>query len=272
MRWIDGRAVQIQVGIDITEEHFAKERLIEAKNEAEKAKDTNETLLLKQSQMASMGEMIGAIAHQWRQPLNSFSLLIQDLEMAYDFNELDKTYLTDTVTRCKTLVKFMSQTIDDFRAFFQQNRDIVEFSLLHSIKQVISFLDAQFRVNNINIELIGTDALIYGLPNEFKQVILNILVNAKDAFKEREIQNASVKIELIVTPNSATITFIDNAGGIEQNIIDKVFNPYFTTKESKGGTGIGLYVGKTIIEEHMNGNLKVYNNDNGATFIISLPL
>jgi signal transduction histidine kinase len=232
-----------------------------------------EELLIQQSKLASMGEMIGNIAHQWRQPLNALSLVIQNIQVSYMMDELDDNLVEKSVAKANLLTSTMSKTIDDFRNFFKPNKEISIFSLDQSIKNSLSLISSTFEYNGINIEYnISNDINVIGFPNEFSQVILNILTNSKDAFVEKKITDSLVTLEIKKCDEYGSVLIRDNAGGIPLEIIEKVFEPYFTTKEEGKGTGIGLYMSKIIIEKNMNGQLYVNNTKEGAEFIVMVPL
>ena len=221
--------------------------------------------LQQQSKMASMGEMIGAIAHQWRQPLSTISTGIQNLE--YDFEDgylNDKEYVDSFIEKQKQTIKFMSKTIDDFRNFFRVDKEKKLFFIKETIQSVLNMQSAQLKNHNITINLIGEEFQYNGLQSEFQQVILNLINNAKDVLIEKDTNNPTINI--IVKNN--TITLEDNAGGIDPEIIERIFEPYFTTKEQGKGTGMGLYMSKMIIEDNMDAKLSVTNTNNGAMFII----
>ena len=237
-----------------------------------KKQQKQEQLLIQQSKLAAMGEMIGNIAHQWRQPLNALSLVLQNINFAYEMDDLSEEFMNKSMDKANLLTNTMSKTIDDFRNFFKPNKQEVEFFVSDAIKNAISLIESTFEHHNISVESkIEDDANIKGFPNEFSQVILNILNNAKDAIIENKIISGKVLIDVEKVEDNAVISIIDNAGGIPNNIVEKVFNPYFTTKEEGKGTGIGLYMSKTIIETNMNGKLLVENLENGAKFTIIIP-
>ncbi|KAB7884249.1 hypothetical protein GA417_12495 [Poseidonibacter ostreae] len=232
-----------------------------------------EDLLIQQSKLASMGEMIGNIAHQWRQPLNALGLVIQNIQLTYMMGDLDDKFVEKSVEKANLLTSTMSKTIDDFRNFFKPNKEITEFSLDASIKNSLSLISSTFEYNGITIDYkISKDIKVMGFPNEFSQVILNILTNSKDALVDKKITNAKVLIEIKKSNKYACVSIKDNAGGIPLSIIEKIFEPYFTTKEEGKGTGIGLYMSKIIIEKNMNGKLFVNNTKEGAEFTVSVPL
>lgn len=236
-------------------------------NEAVEDIRKKDQLIIHQSRLAAMGEMIGNIAHQWRQPLNSLSLLIQNIKDAYDYNELSKEFMEKMEKQALKLIEHMSHTIDDFRNFFKPDKQKVKFSIKESINRVLDIVSATFDNHRISIYFdIKEDIFIEGYPNEFGQVILNLLTNAKDLFIEKKIKNPYVKINVYKENKSVIIEVLDNGGGFTDTVLKNLFQPYFTTKEH--GTGIGLYMSKYIIEKNMNGKMKAFNRDEGACFQI----
>ena len=225
-------------------------------------------LLQQQSKLASMGEMLGAIAHQWRQPLNALGLNIQLLvDMAEDNNCSVETMEEFVERNMKTLL-FLSHTIDDFANFFKKDKEKQIFSVKKAIENVINIQNAQLSHHNIKTKIEGENFKIDGYPNEFKQVILNLINNAKDAIILNKTKNGL--IEIILDNKNRTITIKDNGGGIPKEILNRIFEPYFTTKEQGQGTGIGLYISKIIIDEHFRGLLSAKNVSNGAEFKVKL--
>ncbi len=234
-----------------------------------------EELLIQQSKLASMGEMIGNIAHQWRQPLNALGLVVQNIHFSYQLDDLNDKFMDKSVNKANMLIDNMSKTIDDFRNFFKPNKVKELFNLNDSIDKSVNLLNAAFNHNQIEIikKFDKKDIFIEGYLNEFSQVIVNVLNNAKDAFSESTVSNAKIIVSTYEKDSFAFVEIIDNATGIDDESIEKVFDPYFTTKEEGQGIGIGLYMSKTIIEKNMNSKLFVYNNKlNGATFVIQIPL
>ncbi|WP_228711665.1 ATP-binding protein [Arcobacter arenosus] len=232
-----------------------------------------EQLLIQQSKLASMGEMIGNIAHQWRQPLNALSLVMQNVQLAYELNELDDEFMEKSVKKVNLLANNMSKTIDDFRNFFKPNKEKEVFVLNDIVKKTLDIVDSTFEHHNIKIiQKFESKIKVFGFSNEFSQTILNIMNNSKDAFSENSIPNAKVTITVKNDKDYGIVSIEDNAGGIPQDIINKVFEPYFTTKEEGKGTGIGLYMSKIIVEQNMEGKLSVRNIENGAQFIVKIPL
>lgn len=229
----------------------------------------NEMLMIKQSRQASMGEMLGNIAHQWRQPLNNIGLLIQNLETAYDTNAITADYIHKTVDKGVRIIQYMSQTIDDFRNFFKPNKEKVEFSVDEAVRKAYSILEAGLKNHGIEVKVdLSPNILANGYPNEFSQVVLNILLNAKDILKERSVKMPWIGLLLRLSNGKPVLEISDNGGGVHSSNMDKIFMPYFTTRAD--GTGIGLYMSKMIIEKNMGGKLSFRNSECGAVFTIEL--
>ena len=229
-----------------------------------------EQLLLHQNRLAAMGEMIGNIAHQWRQPLNVLGLLVQELPINYANGQLSKEYLKGTTEKAMEVITRMSRTIDDFRNFFRPDKGKVSFLANDAVRTAISLLEASLKNEQIELLVQEEDVVVDGYPNELSQVILNILINAKDAFLERSTENPQIVISTFRENGRPAITISDNAGGIPEEIIGKIFEPYFTTKGPDKGTGIGLFMSKTIIEKSLNGSLTFRNTGKGVEFRIIL--
>ena len=226
-----------------------------------------EQLLMHQSKLAALGEMLGNIAHQWRHPLTRLSLLIQNLEMAFNMKKLDKERFDKFKENALMQINYMSQTIDDFTNFFKKDTKKVEFQPKEIIEEALKLVDARLKQNNVEVIMdVKSTQPVYGYKTEFSQVILNIINNAIDVLKERNIKNKKIAIRI----EKSKIEIEDNAGGIPEEIKDKIFEPYFTTKFQSQGTGIGLYMSRVIITQHFNGKLYAYNSKNGAVFVIEL--
>jgi len=236
--------------------------------EVEKNRE-KEKLMLQQSRLAQMGEIISMIAHQWRQPLNSLSMLNQSIILKYNRNKLDKEFVEYFQEKSNIQIQNMSKTIDDFRDFFKPEKEQVEFSLNAVIKDALSMVEPIFTQNKIIIKFNEKENVEFvGYPNEFGQAVLNIVNNAKDALIENSVENRIIEIVLSKTKNKVILTVRDNAGGIPEHVRDKIFDPYFSTKENSHGTGLGLYMTKIILEEHMCGKLTVIDTEYGTEFII----
>lgn len=234
-----------------------------------KAVDENikkDKLMQQQSKLASMGEMIGNIAHQWRQPLNALNINIQNLDDDFEDGLIDEEFLEKFIEKNKKIIEFMSHTIDDFRDFFRIDKKKTIFSAKEAILAVLGIQSAVFKNHNITVNLDIEDFNINGYQSEFKQALLNITSNAKDALIDNKIENAKIDIKM----RKNYINIEDNAGGIPNEILERIFEPYFTTKEQGKGTGMGLYMTKVIIENNINGSLNVINTKSGAKFTIEL--
>jgi PAS domain S-box-containing protein len=265
---------------------------LEAKvDEAVHKQHEQEKILIRQSRMADMGEMIAEIAHQWRQPLNAIGLMMQLIQSRVREGKLTPESVDEMVTKGKKQLEFMSGTIDDFRNFFKPLKDAVRFNLAEAVTDISHIMLPQFQKSNIRFDVIFKDPegavmppeqagedehfFIHGYPNEFKQVLLNIIGNAKDAVEE-QIRDSGDGFDGAVTMqvergvDKTRITVADNGGGIAEDVIDRIFEPYFTTKPDERGTGIGLYMSKIIMERYMNGDIAVSNEKGGAKFVIEV--
>ncbi|MGA7828288.1 MAG: PocR ligand-binding domain-containing protein [Geobacteraceae bacterium] len=228
-------------------------------------------LFMHQSRQAAMGEMINNIAHQWRQPLNMVAITIQDLMATYEEGECSEDYVDKTVKQIMNQVLHMSQTIDDFRNFLKPDQEIKQFNLKDAVKKTLILVGDSFKEQNITIDIVAQeDLIVTGYQNEYCQVLLNILNNARDIMTERKTYSPRIEIKLFRVGHRHVATITDNAGGIPETVIDSIFEPYFTTKDADKGTGIGLYISKSIIEKRMNGRISVRNTDQGAEFRIEV--
>ena len=230
-----------------------------------------EQMIIQQSRMAAMGEMLNNIAHQWRQPLNALGLTLQQLGLFSEFGQLNKELLDSNIAKAMEILLHLSQTIDDFRNFSAPDKEKSLFKVDQIVAKTVSLVEESFKYQNIIIETgaIG-EPQISGYPNEFGQVILNILMNARDAFLERGTSEAWVKVRSWTENGKAVVSITDNAGGIEEEIMGNIFDPYFTTKELGKGTGVGLFMSKTIIEKNMGGRLTARNTGDGVEFRIEV--
>lgn len=230
-----------------------------------------EQILIQQSKLASMGEMIGNIAHQWRQPLAQISAIHMNMKVTYDFNKFTKEYLGTKIKEANTLTNYMSQTISDFQNFFKPQGEKEEFSVEKACSDAYFILQSSLRYHGISLEFdVLDDTVVYGYKNEYSQVILNIISNAKDVLLERKVEHPTINIEIKGGENFAIVKIQDNGGGVDEKILEKIFEPYFTTRHKTQGTGIGLYMAKNIIERNMNGFINVRNDGPGALFTIKV--
>jgi len=226
-------------------------------------------LLMQQSRFIAMGEMIGNIAHQWRQPLNMLGMVIQQMQMEHEKGELSAELMEGRVAKGMELLLQLSRTIDDFRNFFQPGIEARPFSLAKALARTVNFFGPSCSEHGIEITVRGSCALMHtGHVNEFSQALLNILNNARDALQEKESPHPAIVVTLVADGPRCVITVRDNAGGIAPEVIEKIFDPYFTTKEEGKGTGVGLYMTRTIIERQMQGSISVRNLPDGAEFRI----
>ena len=244
---------------------------LDKKVEEETLKNAKKDRLLQhQSKMAELGDMIGNIAHQWRHPLTRLSLILQNLKLYKSKDKLTDEILCDSLIKSNEQIDFMSNTIDDFKDFYKPNKEKVYFKIKDSFSDILKIIGTVLEHDNIEVSIQDTKNIeIYGIKNQFSQVVLNLIVNAKDALVDNSIVNPIIDITILKIKNNIVISIQDNAGGIDESIICDIFNPYFTTKKDKG-TGIGLYLSRTIIEEEMKGKLEIQNINNGACFIITL--
>lgn len=234
-----------------------------------------ERVIMQQARLAAMGEMVANIAHQWRQPLNALSLLFTKLELAFMQGKLDEQMMEKSARKSELLFQQMSQTIDDFKNFFKPTKEKTAFTLQENIEHTLTLISAALEENNIKLHLdIPNEPIkLYGYPNEFSHVVLNILNNAKDAIVSNSASEGVIRVAVEESQSSYfTLLISDNGGGIPTKFIKRIFEPYFTTKHQTLGTGIGLYMSKQIIEENMDGTLSAVNIEKGACFSISLPL
>ena len=249
---------------------------LERKVELELEKNRqNTTLLTQQTRMAQMGEMISMIAHQWRQPLANIASIVIDINMKSEFKEFDlskyneaskyEKYVNKQIIIINEYVQSLTTIIDDFRSFYKPDRDKKRTDMDTVLSRSLFMIGPTLDMNNIKINITSLTKDykdIYVYDNELLQVIINILKNASDNFLNRNIKNPMIHI--LVRKDSMIIC--DNGGGISEDIIDKIFDPYFSTKDEKNGTGLGLYMSKTIIEDHHKGSLNVFNKDDGVCF------
>lgn len=248
---------------------------LEQKIQAEiKQRSDQEKLLVQQSKLAAMGNMLGNIAHQWRQPISEINAILMEVEAIARYDTLSQEKLLTYIHTCCDVTEHMSNTIYDFQNFFQPSKNKESFSVMEACNNAISIINASLKYHNITLsyDYAAKDSLIIGYPNEFAHAVLNILSNAKDVLIERRVVEPSIRINIKTGKHFTIIRIEDNGGGIAPENIDRIFEPYFTTKHAKQGTGIGLYMTKAIIENNMQGYVNVENTDKGALFSIKLHL
>jgi len=230
-----------------------------------------EQIMLHQTRLAQMGEMLSMIAHQWRQPLAAISATSLTIELKANKNKLDNNDIQQKAHAISHYSQHLSKTIDDFRNFFKPNKEKKETTYDEIISSVLGIMETSLKNKNIHlIQNLNCHETFSTYPSEIKQVILNLITNAEEALLETMVENPYIKIVTYIEEDQYILEISDNAGGISAKNIEYIFDPYFSTKEGKDGTGLGLYMSKIIIEEHCSGILSVNNDDNGAVFKIYL--
>ena len=270
--------------IKAIESKVLKEKLLEKNEKLEIEIQKNEEkqqIIEMQSRFAAMGEMIGMIAHQWRQPLASIGTASYNLKYKIASEKFDletkegreeqKSFFSKKLDEIEFYVQNLTTTIDDFRNFFKTDKVFVNTSIENPIKNTLKIIQKDLEANNIELELnLNSKKQINIYENEIVHVLINILKNAQDKHLEKETQNAKIQIETQDLESGIKIDIYDNGGGIEEEYLDKIFEPYFSTKKEKNGTGIGLYMSKIIIENHHQGELYATNSKEGISFSIIL--
>ena len=235
-------------------------------------REANHKLYEQQAKMAAMGEMMDAVAHQWKQPLNALSLMADLLKEEYAAGNVDEAYIDEMTSIAQNQIEHMVTTLSEFRNFFRPKDSAESFGIKRCIQSVMLLVNDEFMQNNINVHIQSDkEILIYGIENEFKHLVLNIINNAKDAFNERELKQRDIFINFYQEDNHINLEIEDNAGGIPDNVIHDIFKPDVTTKADGGGTGIGLYMSMQIAQK-LNGSLSVINTDTGARFLLEILL
>ena len=253
-------------------------------------------IIQQQKKLADMGMMVSAIAHQWRQPLNALALCVQDVLDEFESGVISQEYLVTFEENSMKMISHMSKTIDDFRDFFLPDKNVTNFNVVHEIKDLMRLLSVQILSRNIDmvylckcssgviqcnsdegeVNCLNGSNLTEGFPGEFKQVMINLIYNSVDSIEERRLASSDergrIEISVNCSTSSLVISVCDNGSGISDQVFQRIFEPYFTTKPEGKGTGIGLYMSKAIIENHMNGRIYGKQRENGACFVIELPV
>ncbi len=252
--------------LELEEQNKELEKLIDLEVEKNRQKDE---IMFHQNKLASMGEMLNNIAHQWRQPLMELSSLFIPIQASLDCElEIDKKELKESILKLNEITKYMSDTIDDFKNFFATNKEKEEFKLSSQINAVLNILSSSLKSNNIMLDIVvKKNPTIFGYKNEYTQVLINIINNAKDILIQRKIKNPKIIITLNETSKDVVTIIEDNGGGVKIEPIENIFKPFFTYDKA-GGTGVGLFMSKLIIENNLHGRLWVENTKNGALFKI----
>ena len=245
-------------------ETFARHRAMDELREKEQ-------LLIQQSRMAAMGEMLGNIAHQWRQPLNVLGVKIQELGLSYKYGKLDKELLDANIAMAMEILQHLSRTITVFQNFTVPDKEKSLFRLEQAVANTVQIIDESLKKDGITLNASSTgDPRIVGYPNEYSQVLMNLILNAKDALLEQRTANPLITVLSWHENDRSVLTISDNGGGISEDIMDKIFDPYFTTKNLGQGTGVGLFLSKVIIEKNMGGRITARNINNGSEFRVEV--
>jgi len=239
---------------------------IAKKEEKNREKDE---IIFHQSKMATIGELLNIISHQWRQPLAQINAVTLDIYMEQKQGRLSDEELKKSIADIETTTQYLSNTIDDFSRFFVQEKEKVDFSPKVAIEECINILSPSLKHVDIKVSILK-DVKINGYITLYQQVILTIITNSLDAFESQKIQNPKIKIEVDEKDKKSYVSISDNANGIKSDNIDKIFDLYFSTKNDKKVSGLGLYIAKQIIHKNMNGTIILENRGNGACFSVSV--
>jgi PAS domain S-box-containing protein len=245
--------------------------------EARAVQKEQEAMLIQQNKLAAMGEMVGHIAHQWRQPLNVMNITTLDLKFKHTLGTLSDEKLQSSLSTIESLTEQMSNTINDFMNFYTPNKEKQYFSLYESVLYATHIVEVQLNADGISLSLnIDASLKVYGLVNELQQVILNLLSNAKDAFSSQTMMTKQICLVAWSDDEQIYLSIEDNAGGIEEALMERIFEPYFTTKGKMQGSGIGLYICSMIMKQSFSGRIRVENikDENttlGVRFILEFP-
>ncbi|WP_122893902.1 sensor histidine kinase [Arcobacter peruensis] len=263
------RQTKIEDFLELEEHNKELEQRVKEEVSKNREKDK---LMFQQAKLASLGEMLGNISHQWRQPLMEISSIFLPIEAKINMDiPLDKKEVLDSIEKLNDITKYMSNTIDDFKNFFLKEKEKIHFEILEQINSTVNIISSSLKVHDIKLDIIiQKNTVMLGYKNEYSQVLINIINNARDILVQRKIQNPKIKITITENKNDIITKIEDNAGGIKITPIEKVFDPFFTY-EKINGSGIGLFMSKLIIENNMNGKLEVSNNKEGAIFTVIIP-
>jgi len=258
---------------DITELIEHEENLQEKINEAIEKITKKDKVIHQQTRFVAMGEMMQLISHHWKQPLSAIGLMVQDIVDAYEFGEINKEYLDTFETKAMQVIKSMSNTIDTFKYIFSQEElEMVEFSIQDAANQALSIIKPIILAKDIQLikDFPKADVMATGYYKEYIRVLINIINNAIEVLEEKR-GNKIIKISIYKNKDcKSVIEIFDNGKQIDEEVIDKIFEPYFSTKFSQNGTGLGLFISKSLIENHMNGKIEALNKDGGVSFKITI--
>ncbi len=229
-----------------------------------------DALVSQQSRLAQIGEMLGAIAHQWRSPLSVLHINMEMLEHDHKEHKIDEEFLKGFIEKNSEIIRFMSTTIDDFQNFYKIDKDKSVFDISKSITSVLNIQSALLERSDIEVMLSGESFTVFGYPGEFQQVIFELIENARDALLDKKTKDPRIKITMYHDGAQGHIELSDNGEEVDETILDKAFIPYFTTREQRGGTGMGLYTSKLIIEKSLHGKLTIIKKEKRWTILITL--
>ncbi len=239
-------------------------------NEIQSRKDK---VLLQQTKFVSMGIMLSSISHQWRQPLAQIASILVKLQLQKKYNKFTNKEFNKSIEDITNILKYMSMTIDDFRKYIKKDIEKEKFNLKETLEAVLKIADSAIKSLDIKINLnINSNITLYGNHSELMQVFLNIITNAKYIFEERETKSPKIDIKIYRNKKKIITLFCDNGGGIKKEVLTKIFEDFYTTREREGGSGLGLYIAKDIITKNFNGEIKAYNKKDGACFEIIISI
>jgi C4-dicarboxylate-specific signal transduction histidine kinase len=239
---------------------------LKVEEEIEK-REEKEKMLMQQARLASMGEMMDAVAHQWKQPIGTIGMMVDLLGYDFEDGDVDKKYIKEFQENVSAQIQHITSTLTEFRSFFRPSKDASDFDVAKMLEKVLLLVKDEFMKYTIELDVhIVNDFTLYGIENEFKHLIINIINNAKDAFIENKIKNRKIIITIFEENGYKKLSIKDNAGGVPQHIIKDIFKANVTSKAEGKGTGIGLYMSFQIAQKH-HGELSVQNVENGAEFI-----
>ncbi len=265
------RTLEKRVALQTRKLYELNKNLEERVREEVRKNEEKQKMLFWQSRFASLGQMMANIAHQWRQPLTELTLALFNMKRASQ--KRDDEQVEVIYSEAKSMIQNMSQTIEDFINFFRPDKPKEPFEIAKSLEESMQILHKSMQKEHIHIELSVDNSLkAIGVSNELSQVIINLLQNAKDAFADKKIPKKRITITVAREDDFAKISIADNAGGIEESAMERIFEPYFTTKHTAKGTGLGLFMSKMIIEKGLSGSIEAVNRGDGACFVIRIPL
>ena len=262
----------ININDDLKDLNIHLEERVEEEVQKNREKEQQ---LFEQSKRAQLGEMIGNIAHQWRQPLSVISSSVSALELHMEMGSVTQEETRKTLTKVFDTTQYLSSTIDDFRNFLSQKKEVSDFILQDEVNKAITIIDATLKSNHIKLikQYHNEPVKMHSIAGEISQVLLNVINNSKDAFEQSDKENKEITIKILPHADRSVLLIIeDNAGGIPIDILPKIFDPYFTTKHQSQGTGIGLYMSNNIITQSLNGRIIAANGSKGAIFTIEIPI